>query len=203
MARDQLAQGESDQRGVGGGLEDHGAAGRQRGRELGQRQLGGVVVADDGGDDAGRLLLHPAPVPLSAELELADLLGQRVAGQQVGVVADDLDRLIQLRAVGDHPGRADVGDRQLPQLLLVLGQRPVQLAQAAGPERDVGRPAGGVERAPGGGDGGLGVVRRRVRCVVDHLAGGRVDRRVGPVGFGRDQLPVDEHPMHPRLLLAS
>ena len=32
--------------------------------------------------------------------------------------------------------------------------------------------------------------------LVEHLAGGRVDRRVGPVGLGRDQLPVDEHAVH-------
>jgi hypothetical protein len=49
--------------------------------------------------------------------------------------------------VGDHPGSADVGDRQLAQLLLVLGQRLVQLVQAPGAERDVSRPAGGVARA--------------------------------------------------------
>ena len=40
--------------------------GREGGGELGQGELGRVVVADDRGDDAGRLLLHPAAVLLAA-----------------------------------------------------------------------------------------------------------------------------------------
>jgi hypothetical protein len=191
---DQLAERERDQRVVRRGLEHHRAAGGERGRQLGEGELRRVVVADDGGDDAGRLLLDPAAVPLAAELHEADFLGQRVVGQQVRVVADDPDRLVELRAVGDHPGRAHVGDRQLAQLLLVLGQHPVQLVQAAGAQFYVGRPRRGVERPPGGGDGDLCVGHRRVGRMVEDLTCGRVDRRVGPVG--RDQLPVDEHAVH-------
>jgi len=95
-------------------------------------------------------------VLLAVELKQPEVLRQRIARQQVGVVPDDLDRLVELCPVRDDPGGADIGDRQLAQLLLVLGQRLVQLVQAAGAERDVRRPAGGVERAAGGGDDASG-----------------------------------------------
>jgi len=123
-------------------------------------------------------------------------LGQRIAGEQVSVVPDDLDRLVELRACGDHARRAGVGDRQLAQLLPVLDESLVQLIKAPGAEGHVRRPARGVERSPGGGDGGPRVRDSRVGGVANHLPSRRVHRRVRAVR--RDQLPVDEHAvLHP------
>ena len=104
---DQLAERQRDQRGVRRALEHDRAAGGQRGRQLGQRQLVGIVVGDDRGDDAGGFLLHPAVVLHAAALDVAEVLGHRVGLQQIGVVADDRDRL---RRVG-RPGTAPASHR--------------------------------------------------------------------------------------------
>ncbi len=187
---DQLAQGQGDQRRVRGTLEHDRAAGRERGGQLGQRELVRVVVRDDRGHDPGGFLLHPAAMPLAAHLDLAEFLGHRVALEQVGVVTDDLDGLVQLGAVGELPGRADLRDGQLAQLLAVLAEHLVKLLQAPDAQLRVRRPVGAVESAPGRRDGGLGVRGRRVRGLAQRLPGGRIDR--GECAPGGHQLPVDE-----------
>ena len=53
---------------------------------------------------------------------------QQVDDRQVGVVADQLDGLIQLRTMGELAGCTDLGDRQIAQLLPVVDQRLVELA---------------------------------------------------------------------------
>ena len=99
---DELAQRQRDQRGVGRALENHGAAGGQRRRELGQRQLVGIVVGDDRRDDAAGFLLDPSVMLHAAALDIAEVLGHRIGLQQVGVVADDRDRLVELRALAQR-----------------------------------------------------------------------------------------------------
>jgi len=94
-------------------------------------------------------------VALTQVLLLGKLLGQRVRPQQVRVVAEELDRLVELRPVRQLARRADVGDGQLAQLLAVLAERAVQLLQAPDAQLGVGGPVGRVEGAAGRGDRGL------------------------------------------------
>ena len=60
LGGDQLSQQEGLQRSGRCCLEDHGASGGQRRSQLGQRQLGRVVVGDDRGDHPCGLFLNPA-----------------------------------------------------------------------------------------------------------------------------------------------
>jgi len=124
------------------------------------------------------------------EARLAEVLGQRIAGKQVGVVADHLDGPVELCGIRQRAWRADVGDGQLAQFLLVPGERPVELVETAHAQFDVGRPGGGVEGAAGGGHGGLGLGDVGVRCVADDLARGGVER--GERALGLHEGAIDE-----------
>ena len=129
-------------------------------------------------------------MPLPSYLDVAEVLGHRIALEQVGVEADDLDGHVQLVDQGKHAGRADLGDRQLAQLLLVLIQGPVELVQAADAELFAGCPASGVERMASRRHRGLRVDGHGVRGVADHLAGGGIERGERPPL--RHELPVDQ-----------
>ena len=63
----------------GARLEHDRAAGGQRRRQLGQRQLVRIVVGDDRRDHSGGFLLHPAVVLHAAALDVAEVLGHRIA----------------------------------------------------------------------------------------------------------------------------
>ena len=76
---DELAERERRPRRVGRALQHHGAAGRERGRELRERELDRVVVRGDRADDAGGLLLDPAVVPARERVALAEVLDEVVA----------------------------------------------------------------------------------------------------------------------------
>ena len=175
---DHLAERQRGQRGVGGGLEHDRAAGGQRRTQLGHRQLVGIVVGDDRRDHAGGFLLHPAAVALSTALDLAELLGHRIGLQQVGVVADDPDRIVELRPFGQGLGGADLGDGQRTQFVAVLDERLVQLIHAPDAQLDVRRPVRGVESLAGGRDRLLGVGDARVGRVADDVTVGGVHRGV-------------------------
>ena len=84
---DQLAERKRDQRRIRCALQHNGASGRERGRELGQRELRRVVVRDDRRHHPGSLLLHPAVVLHAVALAVAEILGQRVRLQQIRVVS--------------------------------------------------------------------------------------------------------------------
>src|SRR5256885_1019683 len=124
-------------------------------------------------------------LPVALPLERID--GLRGPEQTVG------ERRVELRAVREHEGRADLGDEFRAQLLLLAHDRLVQLLEAALAERAVGGPVGLVERPPGGGDGALHVVDGRVGDFAQHLLGGRVDVLEALAGGGFHQLAVDEH----------
>ena len=74
----------------------------------------------------------------------------------------------------------------------MVDERLVELLEAADPEVDVVGPVAGVERAAGGGDGGLGVGDGAVGSVAEHLSRRGVQRGERPLGV--DQIAVDEHP---------
>ena len=81
------------------------------------------------------------PAPGGAEVG-APLVGL----EQVGVVPDEVDRGGELHRRAHRPGRADLGDGQLGQLVEVLDECLVQLTEATDAERVVGAPVGLVER---------------------------------------------------------
>ena len=144
---DQLAEHRCAPRGVGCGLEHDGVAGRQRGPELGEVDLVREVPRRDGADDADGLPRDRA-VRLDAHRRRDAEIGCPLVGLRgVGAEAQILDRALELRHRRQHPRRADLGDRQLPQLLDVVAHRLLQLPDAAHPQLDVGRPVGVVERA--------------------------------------------------------
>ena len=89
---DELAERERRPRRVGRALQHDRATGRERGRELRERELDRVVVRRDRADDAGRLLLDPAVVPARERVALAEVLDEVVALEQIGVPAHDVDR---------------------------------------------------------------------------------------------------------------
>ncbi len=101
-------------------------------------------------------------------------------------------RGVQLGAEGDRPRRADLEDELLAQLFLLLFDRVVQLQQTALAQLLVGRPVGLVEGAPGGVDGPVHVLLRRVGNLAERLLGRRVDVREG-AGLAVDELAVDHH----------
>ena len=119
-------------------------------------------------------------MPHAPRFDFAEILGHRVIAQQVGVVADDLDRLVELGALGEGARGAHLRDGEFAQFLGVVEQRLMQLLEAADPKRGVGRPRRGVERPPRGRDGLLRFVDPGVGSVTDDFTGGGVDRREDP-----------------------
>ena len=113
---------------------------------------------------------------------------------QVGVVGQELDRGVQLGTVGQRDRGAHLGHGRGPDLLQVVPQGGVQLAQATGPQVDVRGPVGLVEGPAGGGDGPVDVAHRRVGGDPEHLLVRRVDVLVGRATLGVDELAVDEEP---------
>ncbi len=83
-----------------------------------------------------------------------------VAVDHVDVPLHVVDAGVLLDRERETDRRADLGDDLRAQLFLVLVERFLQLLQARLAERAIGRPAGLVERPPGGGDGALHVGRR-------------------------------------------
>ena len=80
---------------------------------------------------------------------------------------------------------------KLPQFLGVVAHRLLQLADAAHPQLDVGRPVRVVERAAGRLDRPAHVVDARIGGDAEHLLGGRVDGLERARAAG-DELAVDE-----------
>ncbi len=191
MLGDQLAEGQGDERRVGRTLEHHGAARGERGSELRQRELVGVVVGDDRGDNARGFLLHPAVVLHAAALDVAEVLGHGKGLEEVGVVADDLDGLIQLGAGEQCRRGADLSRGERGEFVAVVDQRPVELFEAVDAQLDVGGPARRVERLARGGDCGLGIGDGALWGVPEDLAGGGVDGGKGRLRL--DEFSVDQH----------
>ena len=198
---DQLAERQRDQRGVGRGLEHDGAAGGQRGRQLGQRQLVGIVVGDDRGDHAARLPSRPSGGaacrgsrccrgPRSSDRSSADR-------RSSATISIGWSSCAPWHSASVAPTSAMVSAASSSRWST---QRLVQLLEAADPQLDVRStsrwcrtPARGSDRGFGVGDGGVG-------RVAEHLAGGRVERRKRPVGL--DQLSVDQQPARRRRVAA-
>ena len=120
-----------------------------------------------------------------------------VALGQIGHPSEGLDRRVELGRVGERDRRARLGHGHGPDLVGMGDEGRLQLAEAADPQPDVGRPAGRVEGPAGGADGVVEVLGAAVGHHAEHLLGGRVDRLEGPARPGRPELSVDQQPLLP------
>ncbi len=113
---DELAERERRPRRVGRALEHDGAAGRERGRELRERELDRVVVRGDRADDAGRLLLDPAVVrdPRTCRARRGPRR-TRSRSSRSAYQPHDVDRAFELRAARARHRRADLAHEDLAQ----------------------------------------------------------------------------------------
>ena len=119
---------------VGWPFQHDGAARGEGGHELGQGDLQRVVVGHDGGGDADRLLLDPAAVLPTPGLRGAEVLGELVAVEQVGVPPDHLDRRVQRGPTrGQHHRDPGLGHDQRTQVLRLGLEAGLQLPEAIGP----------------------------------------------------------------------
>ena len=173
-------------------LEHDRAAGRQRRADLGQVDLGRDVPGRDRGDDTDRLAAYRPPARDPHRRRDAEV-GLVVVGLgEVGDPAQPLDRSIEAGRDLHELRHPHLGGGQRPEVVGVVEQRLVQLAQAAHPQLDVRRPVGLVEGPPRGCDSRLDVVRGRVGRLTDLRTGGRVEDRVRPAVARADQLAVDQ-----------
>ena len=104
------------------------------------------------------------------------------------------ERGVELRSVGDEHRATDLGDQLGAQLLLLRLDGGLELEQAPLAEGVVGGPGGGVERPPGGGDGGLHVGGGAVGDApsTSSVAGLMLSNVAASLGL--DQLAVDQQP---------
>lgn len=123
-------------------------------------------------------------------IPVPEVLGELIGAQQVRVEAHDADRLVELRALGQRAGGADLGDGELTQLVGVLDERPVQLVEAANAQLDIGGPVGAVERATRRRDRRFGLLGAGVRRVPDDSARRGIDRSERLAGG--DEAAVDQ-----------
>ena len=134
------------------GLEHHRAPGCERWRDLGDVDLVRVVPRGDRRDHTDRFTLDPTVAPSGHRVGDAELLVPLVALREVGEERQELDRLAELRTAHQHAGRAHLGHRDVGEVVLVLEQRLVQLAEAPDPQVDVAGPLGVVEGVASSGD---------------------------------------------------
>ena len=189
---DQLAERERDERGVGRALEHHGAARGERGRQLRQRELVGVVVGDDRRDDARGFLLHPAVVLHAAALDVAEVLGH------AGRSSADRRSSARSRWAG-RAGRPASSAGVAPTSAVVSAASSSRWSTSARwncsrqwirRSTSVAQDAG-VEGLAGCRDGRLGVGDGALGRVSHDLAGGGVER--GERQRRLDELSVDQH----------
>ena len=116
---------------VGRGLQDHRVAGGERLADLLDRHLEREVPRHDAADDA-RGLRAPRCVPSARRTRCRSGSSRShskwsiiSAGQSEAV----LERRVELRAVGERDGGADLGDEVVAQVLLLAHDRLVELAR--------------------------------------------------------------------------
>ncbi|SHV49190.1 Uncharacterised protein [Mycobacteroides abscessus subsp. abscessus] len=142
-------------------------------------------------DDTARLTYDGASRRFTERGSRPEIGCPRVVFGKVGDIAQTVDRRLQMAAMGERHGRADLGDGDGAQVLDLVIQRVAQLPQAVHPQRRVAGPVGVVECGTGGGDGTVHVAGVGIRRVPQRLLGGRVDRRELAAATGH-QLPIDQ-----------
>ena len=179
---------------IGGGLEDHGVARRECGRDLRQVEHEREVPRCDGADHTDGLV-HDLAVALHPH----ELVGWQyplpfVTIDEVDLPLHVLDAGVLLHRVREHDRGAHLGHELGPQRLLLLVERVLELLEAPLPERGVRRPVGLVERPARRFDRPVHVVGAGVGDLARDLLGGRVDVAVRRARRRLDELPVDQHP---------
>jgi hypothetical protein len=145
--------------------------------------------------EGDRFALDPPVARTGEGLGDAEGLDPLVGLGEVGVVRQEGERGAELGPVHQHARGADLGDGDLGELVLVVEQRLVQLAQAAHAEGEVRRPVGAVEGGAGGPDRAPQIGRRRVGGDAEHRLVGGVDVLVDGTTLGLGELAVDEQPL--------
>ena len=184
---DRLGEHVREEGGLRRGLEDHGAPGGERGRELRDRDEEGHVPRDDRADDADWLAQDPG----LAEDPLAQLVEREGAGE-VGVVREDHRGGDGLDRERERDRRPDLGGDDAREFLGAEGELLVEPRQGVGAvaRRHAGPGSaveGGTSRRDGAVDVGGGAVGDdahelsvRRRPDLDLRGAGR-----------RDELPAD------------
>ena len=170
-------------------LEDDGATGRERRRELPDRHEQRVVPGDDLRADADRLLQRVA------EQRAADRV--RAAGDRADDRAEEaevLDRAGQLGLDG-RDRLADVARLELRELLAVRDDRIGQRVQQAGALVRRRLPPWAVQRGARGVDCTVDVGLAGHRRAGQRLAGGRLVEVADLARRGLDDLAPDEEPV--------
>ena len=170
-----------------GGLQDHRAAGRERGRDLARRQQHREVPRREGGDRADRLAHHEEPALARARLDHAAVDAPRLVRVPVEMVGRARDLRARLRErfalLLRHRARDRFGS---------LAHEPRRGAEHGGARPGIGRapaPPGAFGRR----ERAVEIRRRRARDRVDRLLGRRVDDvDARAVGGGRPDA-VDPH----------
>ena len=114
---------------VGRGLQHHGAAGRERGRELRQVQHEREVPRRDEPDHADRLRDDQPVRRHPEELVRPELVLPLVAVDEVDVPLHVVDAAVLLHRVRQADRRAHLGDDLRAQLFLVLVERLLELEE--------------------------------------------------------------------------
>ena len=121
-----------------------------------------------------------------------EVVGPFEGVEHVGVVGEVVERGHQLWSTHEHAGCTHLGDGEFGDGVEVVEHRLMQLSQAALAQGDIGRPCGGVEGMPSGGDRPLDVGDGGVGGHTEDLLGGRIDVRIGRAPRRLDQLTVDQ-----------
>jgi hypothetical protein len=173
------------------GLDDAGAPGGERGRELPRQLQQGVVPRRDQHAHPDRLVRDPGE-----HVRLPTSTSGPPGRGEVRVVAEHGRHVVDVDAALDERltcvERLDAGE-----VLLVALEQVRDAAQDPGPLRDRGGPpaAGIVERGAGGGDRRLDVVGTGLVHGLDHTRVERVEHVCGPAGAG-GPFPVHEQVRH-------
>lgn len=171
------------ERGVLGRLEDHRAAGGERGGDLGDDLVERVVPGGDRADDPDRL---------HEDGGVADPLLEGVRRGQFGVRGGDQDRHGGVDHLRERQRRAQLGRDRLGQLVLAGGQC---VAQGGEPGGALGGRGGGPagERGAGGLHRRVDVLGRSRRYMADELLVGRVHDRDRVLAGGGPPRAADVH----------
>jgi hypothetical protein len=162
-------------------LEDDGAAGGERRRDLERGLVERVVPWDDEPHDADRLVRHHG---------VRDPLLGRGLVKEIGRFAEDVDRHAVLHDLGDLSRRPDLADEEIEEGLAARGQPvrdPAHRGGALG--RQHGGPTGlGVRGRP---DGAVHVVGRRERDPTEQLFGRWIDDVSAAVALRRNPRAIE------------
>jgi hypothetical protein len=151
------------------------------------------VGAFHAGHDAHRLAPHLAAAHIAHGADGgADVLFPLVVLGEAEYVVEHAERPVAVGAEGAALGHAHLVLGDLGDLIALALDHVGELAKRGQPLLVVGRPVGGVEGAPGGGDGLVQVLQAGVGGVADHLLVSRIEDGILGAVLRGPQFAVDE-----------